>query len=155
MKKKIIIISSIFILVDQLIKLLVRNTIMGVEKIIIPNFFYLSGVKNTGGAFSILSDNTILLAMVGLIVVSVLVIYLRKKKITNNIEMISYSVLIGGVIGNFIDRVVFNGVYDYLGFIFGSYYYPIFNLADIGIVVGIILLIILEVKGDKNGVNSK
>ena len=155
MKKKIIIISSIFIIIDQLIKLLVRNTLMDIEKVIIPNFFYLTGVKNTGGAFSILSNNTILLAIIGIIVVGVLVYYLSKKKSINNIEVVAYSILIGGVIGNFIDRIVFNGVYDYIGLIFGSYYYPIFNLADIGIVIGIILLILLEFKGDKNGVSSK
>ena len=59
--------------------------------------------------------------------------------------------LTGGIIGNFIDRIVFSGVYDYIGLIFGSYYYPVFNLADSLIVVSIILLIILEIKGDKNG----
>lgn len=155
MKKRIIIIGSVFILIDQLIKLLVRNTIMGVEKVIIPNFFYLSGVKNTGGAFSILSDNSIFLAFFSIIVIILLGMYIYKKKITSNIEMISYSILIGGIIGNLIDRILFGGVYDYLGFIFGSYYYPIFNLADCGIVIGIILFIILEVKGDKNGLSSK
>lgn len=155
MKKRIIIIGSVFILIDQLIKLLVRNTIMGVEKVIIPNFFYLSGVKNTGGAFSILSDNSIFLAFFSIIVIVLLGMYIYKKKITSNIEMISYSILIGGIIGNLIDRIIFGGVYDYLGFIFGSYYYPIFNLADMGIVIGIILFIILEVKGDKNGISSK
>lgn len=155
MKKRIIIIGSVFILIDQLIKLLVRNTIMGVEKVIIPNFFYLSGVKNTGGAFSILSDNSIFLAFFSIIVIILLGMYIYKKKITSNIEMISYSILIGGIIGNLIDRIIFGGVYDYLGFIFGSYYYPIFNLADMGIVIGIILFIILEVKGDKNGLSSK
>ena len=155
MKKKIIIISSIFIILDQLIKLLVRNTIMDVEKVIIPNFFYLTGVKNTGGAFSILTGNTILLAVIGIVVVGILVYYLTKKKNINNIEMISYSILLGGIIGNFIDRIIFNGVYDYIGLIFGSYYYPVFNLADCGIVIGIILLIVMEFKGDKNGISSK
>ena len=51
MKKKIIIISSIVVILDQLLKLLVRNSLMGIEKDIIPGFFYLTGVKNTGGAF--------------------------------------------------------------------------------------------------------
>ena len=68
--------------------------------------------------------------------------------------MIAYSILIGGIIGNFIDRIVFSGVYDYIGLIFGSYYYPVFNLADIGIVIGIIMLIIVEIRGDKHGTSS-
>ena len=153
MKKKIIIISSVFILLDQIIKLVVRNTLMGIGKVIIPNFFYLTGVKNTGGAFSILSGNTILLAFIGIIVVGLIIYYLSKKKV-NNIELLAYSILIGGIIGNFIDRVIFNGVYDYIGLIFSSYYYPVFNLADIGIVCSIIILIILEMRGT-NGIRSK
>ena len=68
--------------------------------------------------------------------------------------MIAYSILIGGIIGNFIDRIVFSGVYDYIGLIFGNYYYPVFNLADIGIVIGIIMLIIIEIRGDKHGTIS-
>ena len=70
-------------------------------------------------------------------------------------ELIAYSLLIGGIIGNFIDRIVFNGVYDYLGFIFGSYYFPVFNLADIGIVISVLILIVLEIKGDINANRSR
>ena len=154
MKKKIIIISSIVVILDQLLKLLVRNSLMGIEKDIIPGFFYLTGVKNTGGAFSILSNNTVLLAIIGIIVLIGIIYYLNKKEINNNFEMIAYSILIGGIIGNFIDRIVFSGVYDYIGLIFGSYYYPVFNLADIGIVIGIIMLIIIEIRGEKHGTSS-
>ena len=154
MKKKIILISSIFIFLDQVVKLIVRNTIMGQEINIIPNFFYITGVKNTGGAFSILSDNSIILAFIGIIILIGLLYYIKDKKL-NNMELIAYSLLIGGIIGNFIDRIVFNGVYDYLGFIFGSYYFPVFNLADIGIVISVLILIVLEIKGDINANRSR
>ena len=154
MKKKIIIFSSIFIFLDQVIKLIVRSTIMGKDIYVIPKFFYVTGIKNTGGAFSILSNNTILLALIGLIILAGLIYYLKDKEL-NKIEIIAYSLLIGGIIGNFIDRVVFNGVYDYLGFIFGSYYFPVFNLADIGIVISVLILIVLEIKGDKDENRSR
>ena len=154
MKKKILLISSIFIFLDQVVKLIVRNTIMGQEINIIPKFFYITGVKNTGGAFSILSNNTVLLALIGIIILIGLLYYIKDKKL-NNMELIAYSLLIGGIIGNFIDRIVFNGVYDYLGFIFGSYYFPVFNLADIGIVISVLILIVLEIKGDINANRSR
>ena len=65
-----------------------------------------------------------------------------------------YGVLVGGIIGNLIDRIIFNSVTDYIGLVFGTYYYPVFNFADIGIVLSIIVLIILEFRGEKNGNRS-
>ena len=50
--------------------------------------------------------------------------------------------IIGGIIGNLLDRIMYHGVIDYLSFQFGSYYFPIFNFADIGITLGVLLLII-------------
>lgn len=155
MKKRLLIISSIFIILDQLIKIIVRsNIILGKEKYIIPNFFYLTNVKNTGGAFSILSNNSIMLAVIGILAICFIYYFIKDKKMAL-IEEISYSLLIGGIIGNIIDRIVFNSVTDYIGLVFGKFYYPIFNLADIGIVVSIIILIILEFWSDKNGSSSK
>ena len=155
MKKRLLVISSIFIILDQLLKIIVRSNISLNEEIfIIPKFFYLTYVNNTGGAFSIFSDNSYLLAMFGIIVLIGIYYFIRNKKISF-FEEIVYGLLIGGIIGNIIDRLIFNSVTDYIGLIFGSYYYPIFNLADIGIVVSIIILIIFELWSDKNGISSK
>ena len=151
--KKIIIFSSIFILIDQLIKIIVRNSLMGIEKVIIPNFLYLTGVKNSGGAFSLFSGNSFLLISISFIVLIFIFRYLLNNKI-NGLEGITYSILVGGIVGNLIDRLVFNYVFDYIGLIFGSYYYPVFNLADIGIVIGIILIMYKEFIGDRNGNRS-
>ena len=153
MKKRFIIISIITVILDQLIKFIVKTNIHD-EIVVIPKFFYLTCVKNTGGAFSILSNNPYLLAVIGIIVIAGIVTYLIKKKINNNLELIAFSMLTGGIIGNLIDRIVFGGVYDYIGLIFGSYYYPIFNLADSLIVISIGILLIREIKGDKNGRSS-
>ena len=153
MKKKMFIIISISVLIDQFIKYLVRNTLMGIEKTIIPNFFYLTGVKNTGGAFSILESNSLLLAFIGILVVLGIIFYLKDN--VNNKNYLPYSLLLGGILGNIIDRIVFNGVYDYIGLIFFSYHYPVFNIADTLIVGGIIILILLEVWGEKDGTRSK
>ena len=155
MKKRLLLISSIFIILDQLIKIVVRSNIgLNEEIFIIPKFFYLTNLKNTGGAFSILENNPIMLAIIGVIVIIALYSFIKNKELSF-IEELSYSLLIGGIIGNIIDRVVLSSVCDYIGLVFGTYYYPVFNLADIGIVVSIIILIILELWSDKNGINSR
>ncbi len=155
MKKRLLVISSIFIILDQLLKLIIRSNIsLGKEIFIIPKFLYITNVKNTGGAFSIFENNPIMLACIGVIVIFFLYSFIKNKKLSF-IEEISYGLLIGGIIGNIIDRVVLGSVCDYIGLIFGTYYYPVFNLADIGIVVSIIILIIFELWSDKNGISSK
>ncbi len=155
MKKRLLIISSIFIILDQLLKIIIRNNfILGKEIFIIPHFFYLTNIKNTGGAFSILSNNSIMLAIVGILVICFIYYFIKNKKLTF-IEEFSYSLLIGGIIGNVIDRIIYNNVTDYIGLVFGKFYYPVFNLADIGIVVSVVILIILEFWSDRNGISSK
>lgn len=155
MKKRILVVGIIFIILDQLLKLLVKNNIaLGVENYIIPHFFYITNTLNTGGAFSIFENNTSMLAIIGLLAIIVIIYYFLRNKETTKLEDILYGILIGGIIGNLIDRLFNNGVIDYIGFIFGNYYYPVFNLADIGIVSGIIILMFLEFRGGKNGNRS-
>ena len=155
MKKRLLILCTLFTLLDQIVKMIIKNTIKsGVEKNIISGFFYITNLKNTGGAFSILKNNTILLAFIGIIAIVFFVTYILKTEKMSFFETILYSMLIGGIVGNLIDRIVFSGVYDYLGFIFGSYYFPVFNLADIFIVISIFGLLVLELCGDKYGIKS-
>ncbi len=150
MKKKIIIFSSILVLIDQLIKFIVKsNIVLNTENYLIPKFLYLTNVKNTGGAFSILNDNPILLGVVGICALVFIYYYLKDKNISL-IESIVYSLLIGGIIGNIIDRVILNYVVDYIGVMIFSYSFPVFNFADICIVISIFILIILEFRGDNN-----
>ena len=155
MKKKIFLLSSLFIVFDQIIKVIIRNTLTyHVEYFIIPKFFYLTYVKNTGGAFSMLENNQLFLALIGCFFIAFIVSYIYKKKDIKKIDVITYSLLISGIIGNLIDRILLNGVTDYIGLIFGNYYYPIFNFADICIVIGVIILVLIEFRGEKNGSSS-
>lgn len=154
LKNKKIIFCIIIIILDQLVKFLINSNIsLEKEIFVIPNFFYLTNLLNTGGAFSIFEGNSIILGIIGIIFLLILVKYLNNKKL-KPLEEISYGILIGGIISNLIDRIYLNGVRDYIGLKFGNYYYPVFNIADIGIVIGIILIIILELKGDSNGNRS-
>lgn len=156
MKKRMLVISFIILIIDQLIKHLVMTSLVYRKTYsVISNFLYLTYVKNTGGAWSILSGNTIFLLLISLVCIAGLGVYLHKKNTISKLECIYYGLLFGGIIGNLIDRILYKGVIDYIGFIFGSYYFPIFNIADICIVCGIILLLIDGWIGEKNGIRGK
>lgn len=156
MKKYIYIIGCVLLIIDQLVKGLVTSFIHYQEIIdIIPNFFYLTYVKNTGGAWSIFSDNMIILLVIGIICALGLIYLINKKNSYTKLEVTYLSLITGGLFGNLIDRIIQKGVIDFIGLIFGNYYFPVFNIADICIVCGAILLIIDSIKGDENGNRSK
>ena len=141
--KKISIISLTIIVIDQLIKVLISNTISYAKSVkVIPDFFYITNVHNEGAPWSIFSGKQFMLIIVAVLALVGIYLFLIKNKKLNMFEITCYSLLIGGIIGNLIDRVIFNYVIDYLEFIFGSYHYPVFNFADICIVVSIVALII-------------
>ena len=150
----IIFISLVVIVIDIVAKLLVSNNLILNNSItIIPNFFYLTYTHNYGGAWSIFDNSTLFITIVSFLIIIGIIYYLFKNKVTKKIEIVGYSLLLGGAIGNLIDRIVYGYVIDFLDFYIFKYDFPIFNVADIGIVVGIILLLvsmILEVYKNDN-----
>lgn len=142
-KKKYILITFLIIIIDQLTKFLINQNINYLKSIqIIKNFFYFTNAHNNGAAFSILSGYNLLFISITLIT-----IYLINKYIEKNI---SFYILLGGIIGNLIDRLIFGYVRDFLDFRIFSYNFPIFNISDICICLGIFLIIIKTIKEDKN-----
>lgn len=155
MMQKIIKITGSLLLIDILIKLLVKNNMLVNESIkIINNFFYITYVKNTGAAWSILSGKQTFLIIFSIIVIALLVFYLVKKKSYLNLEVIGYSLLLSGALGNLIDRILYGYVIDYFSFYIFSYSFPIFNFADSCIVIGIVLLFISSWR-DSNVIQSR
>lgn len=143
--KKIGFISLIFIIVDIIVKIIVSKCIDLYDVIVlIPNFFAITHVRNTGAAFSVLENNRILFIVIGLIAIYLVYRFLIKDKSLNKLSTISYSMLLGGIIGNMIDRIVYGYVIDYLSFNIFGYNFPVFNLADTFIVVSVILIVINE-----------
>lgn len=139
--KKLCIFTLVFIICDQLIKIFITNNLVEYQYIdIIKNFFGITHVHNTGAAFSILLNNVPLLIGISLIALVFLYFYIIKKSELTKLNILIYSLLLGGIIGNLIDRVIHGYVIDYLSFQVFKYNFPIFNLADIGIVVAVILL---------------
>lgn len=152
--KKILPISILLLVIDQVIKLIIVNNIsLNSSIIIIKNFFNLTYVRNVGAAFSILSGNIVLLIIISLVSFYLIYKYLIKNKELSKYEVIIYGALIGGLFGNLIDRIRLGYVIDYLDFKIFNYDYPIFNFADMCIVLSVILLI-FSFKGEKNEDNK-
>lgn len=144
------------LLLDQIVKnLLLFFMNYGQSISVINDFFNITLVGNTGAAFSILSSNTILLIVISLVVLNIIYFFFIKGKKLTIFEQDSYGLLVGGIMGNLVDRVVHMQVIDYLDFNIFGYNFPIFNLADIAIVVSMILIVFQVIKGDKDGVSSK
>ena len=147
--KDVLFFGIIFVIVDQIIKVVLSSKmIVNQTYIIIKKFFSISLVHNTGAAFSILSDNTWVLILIGILVLVGLILYISKIEIIDDIDMYVYALLIGGITGNLIDRIIHGYVIDYLSFKFGNYYFPIFNFADICIVLAILIILIRMIKED-------
>lgn len=148
MNKKIAIGAAIIIIFDQIIKYLISTKLPLDESIsIIQNFFAITYVQNLGAAWSILSGNRYLLIIIAIFCLGAIYFCLIKRKNLTRLEAISYSALIGGIIGNLIDRILYGYVIDYLNFYILDYNFPVFNLADICIVVSIFLIMIMTIKG--------
>ena len=151
--KKIFIISSIILFIDIISKRLVINFMIEDESIVlIDNFFSLTYVKNTGVAFSFMDGYVPLIIISTIIVLYMIFKYIRYSDISKW-DSIGYSLVIGGAIGNLCDRIVYGYVIDFLDFNIFGLNYPIFNLADTFIVIGVVILLIFG-KSGRNEVSS-
>lgn len=154
--KKIFIISFIVLLIDIISKRLIISCMWVGESIdVINNFFSITYARNTGVAFSFLDGYVDFIVIITLVIIFMLFKYI-KNNVKNNIDVVSYSLIIGGAVGNLCDRVIYGYVVDFFDFNIFGYNAPIFNLADTFIVVGVGLLIINSFRenGGKNEISS-
>ncbi|GGA21012.1 signal peptidase II [Paenibacillus physcomitrellae] len=147
-------IALIAFLVDQGTKYLIAKQLqIGEEIPIIGHFFVITSSRNQGAAFGILQGKRWFFIVITIAVVIGIVWYMeRVKKNGQKLLPVALSLILGGAIGNFLDRSVSAEVVDFLQFTFGSYIFPIFNFADSCIVVGVALIILdtlLENRRDK------
>lgn len=141
------------IVLDRVTKLWAVKTLSsGNDIVIIKNFFQFSYLENSGAAFGIFRDKILFLTATTLIVVSATLFYLFKFKPTSKLIRISLALIISGAIGNLIDRIQYKYVVDFILFHYKDiYYFPTFNVADILVSVGTILLAIFVIKEDVHG----
>ncbi|MGL5978613.1 MAG: signal peptidase II [Erysipelotrichaceae bacterium] len=159
MNKKTMTIHGLSILailiLDQITKVWVNtNMALGESITIFDNFFAITNAHNTGAAWSILEGRMGFFYLVSVIALVGLSIYYFK---THHFEVITrwgLVLMIAGTLGNFIDRLAFQYVRDFLDFIVFSYDFPIFNIADMALVIGV-GLILLDVFLETFGVYKK
>lgn len=155
--KSIIIVSLIIVAgfaMDLITKTIANNTLaVFKENQVINGFFYLTLCYNTGGAWSIFSGNVAMLIIFSLLALG-LVIYSMVKS-TSKFYLYSSSLFVGGLLGNLFDRMVYGKVIDFLDFVIFGYDFPVFNVADCFICIGVALMFVAIMKEEKeNGKES-
>lgn len=140
---------------DQYTKLLVATYIPLNERLeVIPNFFNITHVRNTGAAWSLFEGQRSIFIIITVIAVIYFFYLLIKDKNKPFIYKVCYILVISGAIGNFIDRFINSYVIDFLSFrLFGFYDFPVFNIADCFLTIGFIIYIILSLVEMKNAKN--
>lgn len=127
--------AAALVLIDQVVKALVRTYISPGSTIpFVPYLMDLTYVQNTGAAFSILRSHTWLLTAISLVVSVALAVAIWRRVFTHPVGLAALSVVLGGAVGNLIDRALFGYVTDMFMTTFISF--PVFNVADICVVLG-------------------
>lgn len=131
--------AAVLVLLDLWFKKLAVANLMGKEDVVlIKNFLALSYAENTGAAFSIFSDSTLFLSIVTLVIIVVGVIYLMLGKVEGRLMNICAVLILAGGAGNLVDRFAQGYVVDYIKTLFIDF--PVFNFADILVVVGVFVV---------------
>jgi signal peptidase II len=147
MRKYFFLIAAIVLLLDRITKWAVAGNIAPhVSVSVIPGFFSLTHVENSGAAFGLFAESSaqwkvgalVSFSVLALIVVSAL---LWKNGHALTTTTVGLSLILGGALGNLWDRMFTGHVVDFLDFYVGSYHWPAFNVADSAIVVGALLLV--------------
>jgi len=131
------------LLLDQVTKYVVNKLISASGSVeIIPNIFFLTNIKNSGAAFGLFQNGTNILIVISIVAV-LLIIFLKIKL---NLDSIAYNIslgfVLGGALGNLVDRYLIGEVTDFFNFV----YWPVFNIADSFIVIGFGVIILIIVK---------
>lgn len=138
-------IAFTIVFADQLIKHLIRRMPEGIVLFQADPLFEIIPCTNTGAAFSVFSGYPKLLAMISIVLLAAVTIAICRYTRLSCSGRISYAMLLGGGMGNLIDRLLFGGVTDYIRLQFISF--PVFNLADIAITISVITMILLILIG--------
>lgn len=141
-KKHYIILAGVLGLIglDQLTKKIFESILTDGKIVVIKGFFQFNLSYNDGAAWGILSGNMLVFYMITLVAFGLFFILLKDVNFkTKKFYSIAVMLLIAGAIGNFIDRIVYKEVIDFIDFIIFGYDFPIFNIADICLVIGMIM----------------
>jgi signal peptidase II len=137
-----LIVAALIVIFDQLSKLWIRAHLALGESLHLTDRLSLTYVGNTGSAFGLLANRTFLLIIIGIASLLIVLLFLRYLSQVTTLSMVSIGLIWGGAVGNFIDRLHFGYVTDFIYFrLWGNFYWPAFNIADAAITVGVFVLI--------------
>ena len=153
---RILFVSVLLVFADQISKILIRTNMSLYESIpVITNFFNLTYVTNDGMAFGInFPFGIYIFSTISLIFTVFLFWYLWTIKEDGIVIRTGIALIIAGAVGNLIDRIFLGSVVDFLDFMIGNYHWYVFNIADINITLGCILIIILELFSNRKKKNE-
>jgi signal peptidase II len=135
-----LIVAALVVVLDQLSKLWVNTNRPQTE--LLPGFLDLVYVKNTGAIFGLFHSHAELFMALGIAVSVIILVFLHYFPPATNVGMVSFALILGGAVGNLIDRLRFGYVIDFLSIhLQGLFYWPAFNIADAALTVGAFMLI--------------
>ena len=138
-----LLVTAALVVVDQLTKWWAASTFpLNGQGQYVGLGFYLTYVKNTGAAFGILQDGTLVLGVLSAVVAVVLTVYLLRSRTMPTLQRAALTLILAGALGNMIDRFVLGYVRDFIHFQIPSFNFAVFNVADSCVVVGAGLLIV-------------
>lgn len=141
-------IAAAVIVLDQASKFFIENTFSLTDSVaFIPGIIDFVFVKNTGAAFSVLAKHTWILAILSVVFSIAILIYLIKEQPKDRLIGVCCGLILGGAIGNGIDRMLRGYVVDFIELTF--FRFPVFNIADIAITVGGVIAVLIVMKRDK------
>ncbi|MFC4183112.1 signal peptidase II [Saccharococcus thermophilus] len=137
------IIALAIIAIDQWTKwLIVKYMRLGESIAIIPNVLYITSHRNRGAAWGILQGQFWLFYLITVIVVVGLIVYIQRLPRGERLFGVALGLMLGGALGNFIDRLFRKEVVDFIHTYIGTYSFPVFNIADSALTIGVVLLFI-------------
>lgn len=133
-------VALVVVALDQVSKFLIRAN-QDILPIPEEGFFRITYTLNPGSAFGIIGHQAFFITIIAIVGIAAILIYVRYPPFNRMLVRIALGLLLGGAVGNLIDRLAFGQVVDFIDIGIGHYRWPAFNLADSAIVVGIILMI--------------
>ena len=148
--------SVLIVLLDQVSKYWVLKTFTPYEPVSVLPMFNITLAYNTGSAFSFLSEaggwQRWFFAALAIIMSTIMTIWLTRLKENETLLAVALSLILGGAIGNLIDRLFYGYVIDFLDVYYGTYHWPAFNIADSAITIGVALMLVESFKSQEEQV---
>lgn len=148
MRARFLVVSALILALDQWTKLWIESILAPHERVeVVPGFFDLVHVQNTGIAFGLFPagrelGGTLVLTALGLAALVIVSVYFRRTSEREPLLLLSLSLVLGGAVGNLVDRILLRAVTDFLDVYVGTHHWPAFNVADSGVTVGIVLMLV-------------